>query len=62
MGLSFWTISKHHRLIGELEIHASIMYFNISQITSGPNFGQQKHKIIDTCKRDFNITFPVHPL
>ena len=49
-------------LIGELELHVSLMYCNISEIIPGPTFGQQKHKSIDSCKRDFKITFPVCPL
>ena len=63
MGLSFWTISKH--LLFDRRTRPSgfsMMYCNISEIIPGPTFGQRKHKIIDSCKHDFNIFFPVHHL
>ena len=31
-------------LILELDLHASMMYCNISEIIPGPTFGQQKHR------------------
>ena len=61
-GLVFEPASNISSLTVELDLHASMMYCNISEIIPGPTFGQQKHKIIDSCKRDFNITFPVRPL
>ncbi|CAI9168837.1 unnamed protein product [Rangifer tarandus platyrhynchus] len=46
----------------ELDLQASMMYCNISEIIPGPTFGQQKHKIIHSYKSNFNTSFPVHPL
>ena len=60
--LVFEPSSNISSLILELDLHASMMYCNISEIIPGPTFGQQKHKIIDPCKCHFNITFPVRSL
>ena len=44
MGLSFEPPPNIFSLTVELDLHASVMYYNISEIIPGPTFGQQKHK------------------
>ena len=48
-GLGFEPSPSIFSLTVELDLHASVMYCNISEIIPGPTFGQQKHKIIDSC-------------
>ena len=61
-GLGFEPSPRIPSLIVELDLQASMMCCNISEIIPGPTFGQQKHKIIDSCKCDFNITSEVRKI